>query len=139
MALNFGPAYNFTKDSIDNRPDHVKGFNTMVRMLCKKEFSLADAEAKAFEQYGTVKDWILSEQLQGRSGKTYVDSPPCPTKKKTNTNTKEKPNVFTKVNESSRSSSPYNLMNPNSPLSPHSNTRKRSRRSKKSRKLRKLK
>ena len=135
MALNLGKGY-FN----DNRPEYVKGFNTMVRMLCKKKFSLADAEAKAFEQYGTVKDWIISEQLQGRSGDTYLVNP-CPIEKKPNAKVKPNANVKPNIEENftSRSSSPYNLMNPNSPLSPHSNTRKRSRRSKKSRKLRKLK
>jgi hypothetical protein len=116
----WGPAYNFTNNG---RPKNVKAFDKLVRSLCKSGYSIADAESQAYSRFRTVRDWVTSEQLQGRSGKTYLGKFPC-----------DSPNRI--VIEPYRPNSPYSLNNPNSPLNPHS-TRKRLRRSKKSRKSKK--
>ena len=119
---NWGPAYNFSKNT---RPKDVIAFDTLVRNLCKKGYSIADAEAQAYSRFRTVRDWVTSEQLQGRSGKTYLGKFPCNSPSR----------IFI---EPYRSNSPYILENPNSPLNPHS-TRKQSRGSRRSKKSRKSK
>jgi hypothetical protein len=120
---NWGNGYNFNKNAVDNRPKNVKAFDTLVRTLCKSGYSIKEAEAQAHARFRTIKDWVTSEQLQGRSGKTYLGKFPC-----------DSPNKPIQLN---RSPSPYSLFNTSSPLSPHSNTRKQSRKLRKSRKSRK--
>ena len=122
MSINLGPAYNFEKNSVNSRPDYVKSYAAKVKALCKKGLSRKNAEKEADSQLGSVKEWVASERLEGRSGNIYRGSPPSPS-----------------VTTSPRSNAP--ATRPGSPYSLNSNNRKTrrtiSRKSKKSKKSKK--
>ena len=78
MSINLGPAYNFEKNSVNSRPDYVKSYAAKVKALCKKGVSRKNAEKEADSQVGSVKEWVASERIEGRSGNIYRGSPPSP-------------------------------------------------------------
>ena len=122
MSINLGPAYNFEKNSVNTRPDYVKSYAAKVKALCKKGVSRKNAEKEADSQLGSVKEWIASERIEGRSGNIYRGSPP--------TSVTTSPRLSTAP--ATRPGSPYSL---------NSNNRKTrrtvSRKSKKSKKSKK--
>jgi hypothetical protein len=73
---NYGPAYNFEKNSVNTRPSYVKSYVAKVKSLCKKGLSRKNAEKEADAQLGSVKEWVASERIEGRSGDIYRGSPP---------------------------------------------------------------
>ena len=79
MSINLGPAYNFDKNSVNTRPPYVKSYVAKVKSLCKKGLSRKNAEKEADAQFGSVKEWVASERIEGRSGDIYRGSPPSAT------------------------------------------------------------
>jgi hypothetical protein len=74
--MNISIPYNFNKNSVNTRPPHVKSDDELIRLTCRKEGKTA-AEAMAKQEFYRVKDWVVSEKLQGRSGNTSSGKKLC--------------------------------------------------------------
>ena len=122
---NYGPAYNFEKNSVNTRPPYVKAYAAKVKALCQKGLSRKNAEKEADIQLGSVKEWVESERLERRPGNIYRGTPPSPP-----------PSVTTSTRSNAlvtRPGSPYSL-NSNNRKSRRFRSFRRSRHSKKSKK-----
>ena len=115
--------YNFNKNSVNTRPPHVKSYDEMIRVTCRK-YGKAAAEEIAKKEFYKVKDWVVSEQLQGRSGNTSGGKNICIEPK-----TPSPPKEY--------NHSAYNIYRSGSPYH-NTNVRKSRKRSKKIRKTRKV-
>jgi hypothetical protein len=119
--MNQNP-YNFNKNTVNVRPPYVKSYDDLIRVTCRKEGKAA-AEAIAKQEFYRVKDWVVSEQLQGRSGDTSGGKKLC-----TQLKTPSPPKNYNYSAYNMNRSSPYHNMN----------FRKSRKKSKKIRKTRKL-
>jgi hypothetical protein len=98
----------------------------LVKAECKKGLSRKNAERKADAQFGSVKEWVASERLEGRSGNIYGGSPPSPSSSVT---TSPRSNALT-----NRPGSPYSLNSNNRKSRRINSRRSSSKKSKKSKK-----